>query len=75
MSLDTSPMTPAEAREQLARLRISQNGFAKIIGVNPSTFRRWIDPNSGFPMPRAAQLLLRLLTPAQARRLIAALET
>ncbi|MFZ5715737.1 MAG: hypothetical protein ACOY3N_23165 [Bradyrhizobium sp.] len=65
-------MSIAEARDHLARLAVSQNRFAKIIRVNPSTFRRWIDPNSGFPMPRAVQLLLRSLSAADIRRLIKA---
>lgn len=70
MPLDQSPMTTDEAREHLARLDLSQQAFARIIRVNPSTFRRWLDPNSGIPMPRSVQLLLRLLSPAEARRLI-----
>lgn len=72
MPLDISPMKPAEARWHLLRLGVSQNRFAKIIRVNPSTFRRWIDPNSGFPMPRPVQLLLRVLSAADMRRLIKA---
>jgi DNA-binding transcriptional regulator YiaG len=70
MPLDPSPMSPAEARDHLARLGVTQDRFAKIIRVNPSTFRRWIDPHSGFPMPRAVQLLLRALSAADMRRLI-----
>ncbi|MGX9947240.1 hypothetical protein [Bradyrhizobium sp. BTAi1] len=65
-------MTTVEAREHLARLEVSQQAFARIIRVNPSTFRRWLDPDSGIPMPRSVQLLLRLLSPTEARRLIKA---
>jgi DNA-binding transcriptional regulator YiaG len=71
--IDAGPMSPQEAREHLARLGISQQALARLIHVNPSTVRRWLTLN-GAPLdiPRAVQLLLRLLTPAQARRLIEA---
>lgn len=72
MSLDTSPMTTTEAREHLARLDISQQGFARLIRVSPQMFRRWLDPKSGYPMPRSVQLLLRLLSKAAVQALIKA---
>lgn len=72
MPLDTAPMPPAEAREHLARLAISQQGFARLIRVSPQMFRRWLNPASGYPMPRSVQLLLRLLSAADVRRLIKA---
>lgn len=72
MPLDPSPMTTTEAREHLARLDVSQQAFARIIRISPQMFRRWLDPNSGYPMPRSVQLLLRLLSAADMRRLIKA---
>lgn len=73
MSIDTTEMTPEEAREHLARLGISQQAFARMIHVNPSTVRRWLTLNGeALDIPRAVQIVLRLLSPAQARRLIAA---
>jgi DNA-binding transcriptional regulator YiaG len=72
MPLDPSDMTTDEAREHIARLGVSQQGFARIIRVSPVTFRRWLDPASGYPMPRSVQLLLRLLSAADVRRLIKA---
>ncbi|WP_316234945.1 MULTISPECIES: helix-turn-helix domain-containing protein [unclassified Bradyrhizobium] len=80
MSLDTSEMTPEEAREHIERLGISQQAFARMIRVNPSTVRRWIkhrkntDELPALDIPRAVQILLRVLSPAQARRLIEALQ-
>jgi hypothetical protein len=39
--------------------------------VNPVTVRRWLKlDGTALDIPRAVQLLLRLLTPAQARRLV-----
>lgn len=72
MPLDTSPMTTTEARGHLARLGVTQHVFAGLIRVNPATFRRWLDPESGYPMPRSVQLLMRLLSVAAVRRLIEA---
>lgn len=73
MALDTSPMTPQEARDHLARLGISQQALARLIRVNPATVRRWIKlDGTALDIPRAVQLLLRLLTPAHVHRLIEA---
>jgi hypothetical protein len=65
-------MTPQEARDHLARLEISQQAFARLIRVNPSTVRRWLmtDPAQAQDIPRAVELLLPLLTPAHVQRLI-----
>jgi DNA-binding transcriptional regulator YiaG len=67
-------MTPQEAREHLARLQLSQQGFARLIRVNPVTVRRWLSLNEANPpdMPRAVELLLPLLTPAKVKRLVEA---
>ncbi|HWX34155.1 MAG TPA: hypothetical protein VNZ53_42875 [Steroidobacteraceae bacterium] len=71
MPLDTSDMTPQEARDHIARLSISQQALARILRVNPVTVRRWLKlDGTALDIPRAVQLLLRLLTPAQARRLV-----
>jgi DNA-binding transcriptional regulator YiaG len=76
MSLDTSTMTPQEAREHIARLGISQQAFARLIRVSPQNVRKWLKMDgAALDIPRAVQLLLRLLTPAAARRLIEADET
>lgn len=73
MPLDTSIMTAKEAREHIDRLGISQQALARMIHVNPSTVRRWIALHEEpLDIPRAVQIMLRLLTPAQARRLIEA---
>jgi len=72
MPIETSPMAATEAREHIARLGISQQALARMIRVNPSTVRRWIAYKNPLDIPRAVQIMLRLLTPAQARRLIEA---
>ena len=73
MAISTDEMTPEEAREHIERLGISQQALARMIRVNPSTVRRWITLG-GEPLdiPRAVQIMLRIITPAQARRLIEA---
>jgi len=65
-------MTAQEARDHLARLEISQQGFARLIRVNPKTVRRWLDPENPLDTPRAVEILLPLLTPKIVRRLVAA---
>jgi DNA-binding transcriptional regulator YiaG len=73
MAIETAEMTPEEAREHIARLEISQQAFARLIRVNPTTVRRWLRlDGEALEIPRAAQIALRLLTPAMARRLLAA---
>jgi DNA-binding transcriptional regulator YiaG len=72
MALETSIMTADEAREHIARLGISQQALARMIHVNPSTVRRWIAHTDPLDIPRAVQIMLRLMTPAHARRLIEA---
>jgi hypothetical protein len=66
MPHDTSDMTPQGG----ARPRISQQALARVLRVNPITVRRWLKLNgTALDIPRAVQILMRLLTPAQARRL------
>lgn len=63
-------MTPTEARRHLARLRFGQQAFARMIRVNPSTVRRWLNVADPLDMPGAVEVLLRTLTPGQAMRLM-----
>lgn len=65
-------MTPAEYREALAALNLSQVGAARLFGVDPRTSRHWAaDMNP----PRAVALCLRLMlvhgvTAEEAKRMI-----
>lgn len=67
-------MTAIEARDHLARLEISQQGFARLVRVNPATVRRWVSLTDPQEIPRAIEILLPLLTPAKVKRLVAELE-
>jgi DNA-binding transcriptional regulator YiaG len=64
-------MNPDAFRAHLARLEISQQGFARLIGVNPQTVRKWLRRRDTAPIPRAVEILLPLLTAAKVRRLVA----
>lgn len=64
-------MTSDDMRAHLARLEISQQGFARLIGVNPATVRKWLRQVEPLEIPRAVEILLPLLTPAKVRRLVA----
>jgi DNA-binding transcriptional regulator YiaG len=64
-------MTPAKAREHIARLALSQQGFARLIRVNPVTVRRWLNLENPGDMPRAVEILLEVLTPAEVARYLA----
>jgi DNA-binding transcriptional regulator YdaS (Cro superfamily) len=70
--MTTARMTPTEAREHIARLGISQQAFARLIRVNPSTVRRWLNIAEPLDIPRAVEILLPLLTPAKVKKLIEA---
>jgi DNA-binding transcriptional regulator YiaG len=72
VAIETSDMTAEEAREHIERLGISQQALARLIRVNPSTVRRWIAHHDPLDIPRAVQIMLRLLTPAHVKRLIEA---
>jgi transposase-like protein len=67
-------MSPEQFRAHLARLEISQQGFARLIGVSPQTVRKWLRQREPLEIPRAVEILLPLLTPARIRRLVAELE-
>lgn len=64
-------MTPQEVRDHLARLGLSQNGFARLIRVNEKTVRRWVSLDEPGDVPRAVEIALDLLTPARVKKLIA----
>jgi DNA-binding transcriptional regulator YiaG len=71
---EVTRMTPQELRDHLARLEISQQAFARLIRVNPSTVRRWLmsDTEQAQDIPRYIEILMPLLTPAHVKKLIAA---
>jgi DNA-binding transcriptional regulator YiaG len=54
-----TPTKAAELRDGLARLRLSQTSFAKLIHVNPRLVRRWVA--GGARVPFAVVLILRAL--------------
>jgi ribosomal protein L22 len=63
-------MTPDEARAHLERLEISQQAFARLVGISPQHFRKMLRQIEPLEIPRAVELLLPLLTPARIRRLV-----
>jgi transcriptional regulator with XRE-family HTH domain len=63
-------MTAQEARDHIARLGISQQALARLIMVNPTTVRRWLNVENPLDIPQAVAIMLRLLTPAKVKRLI-----
>lgn len=67
-------MTPDEFRAHLARLEISQQGFARLAGLSPQAVRKWIRSRDPLPIPRLVAILLPLLTPTKIRRLVAELD-
>ena len=69
--MTTTRMTAQEARDHLARLELSQQGFARLIRVNPTTVRRWLNIEDPADIPRAVEILLPLLTSAKVRQLVA----
>ncbi len=64
-------MSPEQARAHLVRLGLSQQGFARLVRVNPVTMRRWLRLGS---IPRSIEILLEILTPDQVARLVDELE-
>jgi DNA-binding transcriptional regulator YiaG len=72
MAIDTSDMTAQEARAHIARLGVSQVDFARIIRVSPQNVRKWLKlEGEPLPIPRAVQIVLRIITPGQVRKLLA----
>ncbi|MBR0883785.1 uncharacterized protein YjeT (DUF2065 family) [Bradyrhizobium japonicum] len=67
-------MTPDQCRAHLTRLEISQQAFARLVGITPQHFRKMLRQVEPLEIPRAVELLLPLLTPAKVRRLVAELE-
>lgn len=70
----TTRMTPDQCRAHLARLVISQQAFARLVGISPQHFRKMLRQHDPLEIPRAVELLLPLLTAAKVRRLVAELE-
>lgn len=52
-------MTPAQYRDAIARLGMSQVRAGEFLIGNPRTSRRWASGDS--PVPRSVALLLRLM--------------
>ena len=50
------PMTPAQLRAALKRLKLSQMELSRRLKVAPTTVRRWVGGAS--PIPEAVALLL-----------------
>lgn len=57
-------MTSTELRAILARLGLTQTGAALLMGIEPRTFRRWV--NSQAPIP---ELVARVMRAADAGRI------
>lgn len=58
-------MTPDELRDALAALKLSQLGAAKLLDVDTRTMRRWATGDK--PIPKAVEMVLRLLIEKQRR--------
>lgn len=55
-------MTPAQLRRELSRLGLTQVGLAELLGVDPTTVRRWLMPpgrKSALRIPAWLPLALR----------------
>lgn len=62
-------MTPAELREAMERLGLSNGTVAQLCGVGPGVVARWRQEQSkryALPVPRYAQTILSLLTHVKA---------
>lgn len=55
-------MTPTQFRTALDRLGISQAGFARSLGENERTIRRWSAGDGARGLPKPVAILVRLLT-------------
>lgn len=69
----TATMTAEQARAHLARLKLTQGEFTRLMGVNDRTGRRWLalnDPDP-LPIPRAVEIALTELTPAKLKKWMA----
>lgn len=53
-------MTATELRAALSRLGYSQSAFARLVGVDARTVRRWLSGRQALP-PQWVPLVLRLL--------------
>lgn len=53
-------MTPADLRAILKALDMSQLRLAQVLGVNPTTVRRWVQHKNATPIPEPIARILRL---------------
>jgi DNA-binding transcriptional regulator YiaG len=49
--LGAEPMTPDEIRSTLARLELTTNRAAQLVGVDDRTMRKWLAGERGMPEP------------------------
>lgn len=49
-----------ELREILARIGMTQLRLATVLGVAPSTVRRWVHKSKPMPIPKTVEIILRL---------------
>lgn len=68
----TAKMTAEDARGHLERLGLTHGEFSRLMGVNDRTARRWLSLTDPLPIPRAVEIALTELTPAKARKWLAA---
>lgn len=62
-------MTPAELREGLASIRMSQRAFAIRIGASPNTVNRWAQ--GALPVPAYVPVIIGLIRDVQELRGVA----
>jgi hypothetical protein len=63
-------LTVGERKKHLTRLTIGQQAFARLIRINPSTVRRWLNVDDLLDIPGVVDLLLQALTPAKAKQIM-----
>lgn len=64
-------MTPAELRGHMQRLELTQEKLALLLDVTVKTVQRWVHLTEPYEIPRAVEILIPMLTPEQAKELIA----
>lgn len=62
----TATMTAKEARAHLARLKLTQGDFQRLMAVDDRRARRWL--SGELPIPRAVEIALTELTPAKLKK-------
>jgi hypothetical protein len=63
---DQPAMTPDQARAHLARLKLTQGDFQRLMDVDDRRARRWL--SGDLPIPRAVEIALTELTPAKLKK-------